>query len=807
MNGTRRRGSAAARSQNGFWLEFSTMFGRALSQMREQPYLMALMIGSLLLSVASFFTTFNGMLNFMPVWLISFCITFAVQALLFVTSWRIGFTLANGEGRPWFTLLVFLICFGTSVFFSWVALFETINDEDLQARTRNTRIHRAVEDTVSELDARAMAVRRERVENLLDSEVYGQWRDSVNQVADQATNASELIEEDFKQKARVVSREIAELERQKASIRRDEAAAQTRVESNQRQLARLVESRPELVERVNRLRSELELAQELVVVQEGLMEAEEKGGASGKGTGRGPVWRDLRDKRNILAAERDTKQRLFDDVANELEARDKTIEDLRASIAAGGVGAADVQIAQLDQEVAQLRSRISGNQGADVNLDAEVEKLRADLAAFATQLELEPFNAAAERCTQLLESLQSIPATRGAAASLSCDRAAMAEYMNPIGVAVSNVKALEAQCVSGGAQAKTVSALNFEQAVEYGRHCIGVSGLAARDVADLRGEIDRLVLEEDPKASRFVKTVNAFWGGEKLAYFALGIAAAIDLLVLFSGLIGAMSTSNSLLHHLGVRANKQKEETLRRLLRGTSDGQAEKAALYANKAILDNVQAINEPTRPDLRAQLNLTQIDNSAFRARAREIMLFFYKEDRTEPAPDNPEVFYIKDGVLDLLRQDLDHATRMERMRAEKAGRVYEGLPHLGAGSVPIGAPVSAGAMVQSGPRVQVVRPGGGLQRSQQTSRDTARTMARNNSAPPTDQTKVQPPEAKGEVAGTAFRRVASVPQPTGVPAGTKPLRLDEAKSEKDVDENEFLETFFEAARRSDNQKKDAS
>jgi hypothetical protein len=53
--------------------------------------------------------------------------------------------------------------------------------------------------------------------------------------------------------------------------------------------------------------------------------------------------------------------------------------------------------------------------------------------------------------------------------------------------------------------------------------------------------MDRLEREESPLASPFTKTTNALLAGEKLAVFALFIAVSIDLLVLFSGLIGAKS--------------------------------------------------------------------------------------------------------------------------------------------------------------------------------------------------------------------------------------------------------------------------
>ena len=151
-----------------------------------QPYLVALMLGSALLSAASFFTTFDGMLNFMPIWPVTFCIVFAIQALLFVASWRLGFALADQESPPWFSGFVFLICLATSVFFSWVSLFGHINDAETQQRTSATRMHRVVEETIVATEARIEAARRERGEALLAGEGYARWTGQVDAVAQAA---------------------------------------------------------------------------------------------------------------------------------------------------------------------------------------------------------------------------------------------------------------------------------------------------------------------------------------------------------------------------------------------------------------------------------------------------------------------------------------------------------------------------------------------------------------------------------------------------------------------------------------------
>ncbi|MEO1120038.1 MAG: hypothetical protein AAFW88_02130 [Pseudomonadota bacterium] len=654
----------------------SVAWAKHAKKAATQPYLMALMIGSLLLSIASFFTTYSGMLNFMPVWVISFCITFAVQALLFVTSWRIGFSMADRERAPWFSIFVFAICFSTSVFFSWVALFETINDEELQERTRITRIHRAVEDTVSELQTKALERRRESVETLLGTDVYNQWRGNVNAVADRAGQARGVLEAALQEQARRLAREIAALEQRKAAILADKAAAGERVESDTRSLQRLEDQRPRLVEKVSRLQGEFDIANELVVVQEGRMESEATGGGDGRPAGRGPKWRELRDERNRLKADADTKARLLASAENELGDADARVEALKSAIAAGGSGAGALEIASLDQEIARLAAQQTGGgaDGAAVSLDTEVERLRGNLNEFATRFELEPFNAAAQKCAELLEAMRAQPALRGSLGDLSCDRAAMAEFMNPIGVAVSDLRALEAQCVPGGAQAQNVTAMNFEQAVEYGRACIGISGLPAPAVSSLRGEIDRLVLEEDPNASQFVKTVNAFTGGEKLSYFALFIAAAIDVLVLFSGLIGALSTTNSISRHLRPQSDRQREENVSRALGLSLEphpsdpphvGRARATLHHAHPFGPQEVMLEGATFVVD--SYIDLSEIHDAGEQKAAKDLINSIMSDGMAATDPEEPSRYYIRKGFLSFLREQVFEHDEALELRGE--------------------------------------------------------------------------------------------------------------------------------------------
>jgi hypothetical protein len=534
--------------------DLSKSFRKQITQTARQPYLLALLIGSLLLSAASFYTTFIGMNSFAPNPFVNFCIVFAIQVLLFVTSWRIGFSLADREPLPLFTIFVFLICISTSVFFSWAALFGTINTEEERSRTRIIRAQRAVEDVNSALFQRLSALQREQVQVMINARAYADWSQALEKIGAVALNARAVIETQRDAAVTRAAQRIQNLEAQKAALLSEAAEREQVAATAERERARLAASRPEIDARVNRLRSEVEQAAAAVVVQEGLMEAEDKGGAAGSGAGRGPIWRQLRDTRNILKAEWNTQSRLFNAAEAELMRTDQRIQELSANIAAARGATVDAEIATIQTRLKEIQAAPSLAGGAAAGgLEEDVDGMNDALANFQSTFDLAALDKAAAQCNVLYDILRANETLAQRIDRVSCDRSGLASYLKPIRQASDAQLALAGRCALGGVNALDVSTLRFDQAISYGRDCITVSRLPVELAADLRNEFDRLVNEEAPNATAFVQTMNAWAGRNKLAYLALAIAIFIDLLVLFSGLIGALSGSGALRRVMGWR--------------------------------------------------------------------------------------------------------------------------------------------------------------------------------------------------------------------------------------------------------------
>ncbi|MCI4664032.1 MAG: hypothetical protein MRY74_04855 [Neomegalonema sp.] len=545
--------------------------GRQFKQLASQPYLTIVLIGSLLLSVASFYTTFTGMLSFRNEILIVLCIVLAVQGLLFVTSWRIGFSVAERERPPIFTSLVFLICLATSALFSWEALYNHINDDASKERTQTVRLHRALESNADDLAARVAAKRDQELTALAASPAFADWVSALEKVASSALAAREDVAKARKAEAEEIAGHIAVLEAERVALLRGKASGAERAASQKRELKTLEDRRVELSARAAKLKGEYDVLREKVIIKEAELKAEESGGRAGRAGGRGKVWRTINAAKVELELQRDAKKRLYDEIQLELKGDGRKrigvntrIEQLRAALAAPG-GAKSPKLVLLERQIADLRKRLATS-GGDAFL-AEVEKMRAALTGFKGRFDLAQLSAASASCRRLLDGLKASPAHAARAAALSCDEGALAAPRKAIESIDADASALALECAPGGAKAPVVAELKFKAAATHAAKCFSLSGLSASATQDLRDKIDRLIQEANPKASGHLYAINGLLYGDKLAYLTAGMAVFIDLLVLFSGLIGAASASSKLQLALGGILIKSEIDDFERALR------------------------------------------------------------------------------------------------------------------------------------------------------------------------------------------------------------------------------------------------
>lgn len=106
------------------WEYFGSLIGVAYDSNRERSLSAVLLISSLFLTIASGYTTFQGMKEYVPTF-IALLMTLGVQGLLFAVSWRIGVALVTDRFK-YSLFLIYTIAVITSVFFSYSSLLNVI---------------------------------------------------------------------------------------------------------------------------------------------------------------------------------------------------------------------------------------------------------------------------------------------------------------------------------------------------------------------------------------------------------------------------------------------------------------------------------------------------------------------------------------------------------------------------------------------------------------------------------------------------------------------------------------------------------
>jgi hypothetical protein len=521
----------------GYWNEI-------LDRFAGSPYVALLLVSSILLSVASFYTTFAGMSHFVAYSIIAAFITLGIQTLLFVTSWRIGFMLADKEPMAWDELLVFLVCFLLSVYFSFVSLFDVVFAEPQQELARITRVHNGVAEAISSVGDETRERHRQLVKEMIASPEYAAWNRRVAAVADLATASKDMLHRGFTESAmrrqEHANRLAAEVQEAISSAK----ALERQLQEDTATLLGIDERRQARMDEIVGLKTKLDKTRDTIIELRHQMQAEERGMGSSGRPKRGVAWTRLAREQQRLIVDRDTTANLIAFKKDQLKALDAERQTLQSRLDSTGNKKAEIdsRFTMMERAAAEARQgRESPGGEASLNPEQAVQALRNALPVFARTQDMADFERSANLCNYVLDLMEAEPTLGPRFARLSCDRGPVINLQSAIDQATATLTVLERDCLVGGKNAKTIDELSVAEALTYARDCLDTSQLSNETIRPQRREIDRLEREESPEASPFTKTTNALLGGEKLAVVALFIAIAIDLLVFFTGLVGAKS--------------------------------------------------------------------------------------------------------------------------------------------------------------------------------------------------------------------------------------------------------------------------
>lgn len=443
-------------------------------------------------------------------------------------------------GRNLIVLCMLAACLFASVFFSFDSLFSRILPDEERRRIADFRSTSVVSDIHSELYAVATEEFAATRNGFFKSR---EWSAYNAQVDDLIAGLSAM--------PKAIDAQIArERRRHKAS----EALRSSKVSEISIERNRLLQQRLRLNRELEDAQAKLAPLQQVIsghteslanlqrqiALKKVEMDDELKGLGVTKSPGVGKVYLGLKDEFQAMQSTLRRITSIRDVVKAQHDGLIGRISKLRRTIARSGSNA---QRLANDEKSLKAQKTEAGSmaqlQARRSEALEHVERLQAVRQRFQVAPN-ETTIAALER--QCLASLDVVKLGRGQAATRNepaCGLTSLRAKAAPLFNLQTGLERLQAHCRNQSQANRAGKA--FEDTVAKARQCIVQSGLLPAQSAALTAKLDGLERERDDKAHRFVVSMNAFADGNKLAYLAAGIALAIDLLVLVSGLLGALA--------------------------------------------------------------------------------------------------------------------------------------------------------------------------------------------------------------------------------------------------------------------------
>ncbi len=520
----------------------------------------------IVLSLASGWTTWDGMRNFTGEPVLSFMVTFGIQGVMLIVAWLIGESFATGMSAvrqskrgftaavsglvmPYFLVLriimanivlwvMFLACMATSVFFSFDSLFSTIFPLAERERAAQLRAQNQISGLVAELGDTIATERLRQAQGLFATESWQTYSAGLDGVAEKALAAQDDLRAHFRKRVEANRQAVAEQQERQSTAASQQAALRARKTRIAEELSRLQAARPGSVGEVTQQEDTVRSLERELEAQTARVLAEEKGvGGSGR-AGRGSKWRAQKALEEKLTSEVEIERQKLETRRERLTEIDEGIARIKSELAT-----LDGELAKLLGQVLTAKELISAaekRKAADTERVADPINVLPAFERARTRFREEPTSTALDQlqssCLEVLAGLAATGTEKGRGTEDRCDTKKVAELAAPLFALNAGVASFNENCASGElieAQPSTNALFKFL------RQCLSNSGLPSEQTRDLRNKINFAELNRDDRAHRFVVTWNAFTDGNRLAYLALAIAIAIDSLVFMAGLFGA----------------------------------------------------------------------------------------------------------------------------------------------------------------------------------------------------------------------------------------------------------------------------
>ncbi len=490
-----------------------------------------------------------------------------------------------------------MACLFASVFFSFDSLFSRILPDDERRRIADFRSRSVVMDIRSSLQALTLEEYATKHKALFTSAAWSKYNSQLEEITAAlgavAPAVDAQISRDKRKQHQSESRQSAQaarIEAERGQLEQSRVALQGKLKIARAKAGRQQATVVALSEKISAL-------QRQIAVKAAEMDAELNGLGSSRVRGRGPAYRKLSDEAAAMqsalrrfSAERTVVKAQHDQLAAAIPGLERKIADRIGAERRLFFNAKGLVVAEGQQErAARLAAR-------KANALSQIDKLRSAHQQFESEPSSRALATLQSNCLASLDALKS-EARRSAPNNIStCEASGLLVKATPVIALKEGLRKLGADCQ--GQYQKARGGDGFEAEVAMARQCIIKSGLLPARTASVTAKLDMLERERDDKAHRFVVSMNAFLDGNKLAFLAAGIALAIDLLVLVSGLLGALALRPRVLNVAIPSENNSNEivgdrhgelaRVLRLALRGAPHENAARVLKYIEPAELES---------------------------------------------------------------------------------------------------------------------------------------------------------------------------------------------------------------------------
>ena len=435
--------------------------------------------------------------------------------------------------------VMFLACMITSVFFSFDSLFSAIFPQRERVRAAELRAQNQVAGIIADIGQTIGARHLTAAEQLFVTDGWTAYDTQLTTLAKVAKESEGDVERYMQAQAEARNSAIASQHERIVSAQSGQAGLATKKVTLTDELSRLKAERPTLAAEYGEKKADLDARAKEIDAKRVDAMAEDKGVEGTLKEGKGPIWRQRMGELGKLQDYMKVGEERVKDAKKRLDTTETRLAQIERELAGvdGDLAKLKGEEETAGQRIKMTEASTSVDNGAPLDPSRMLPQFEQSRVDFRQQPTSERLSDVQKVCSQILGAMITATAeTKKKVQGLDCDPKQATEAASVLFALNAGSVAFQNGCAGGDKLAQNTST---DQLFGFSRKCLSDSGLPSDETNALRTKINLMELNRDDKAHRFVVTVNAFQDGNRLAYLALSIAIAIDMLVFMSGLFGA----------------------------------------------------------------------------------------------------------------------------------------------------------------------------------------------------------------------------------------------------------------------------